>query len=73
LGSCPTFLSEAKPTLLFVLIQKVSKKIKAPFYLFRLRRGGVGIIFACKIATFRVIFETSSQLPERFPHFAAQK
>jgi hypothetical protein len=36
IGLCPTFLSEAKPALLFVLIQKVSKKIKAPFYLFLL-------------------------------------
>ena len=33
----------------------------------------VGIIFTCKIATFRAIFEPSSQLPERFPHFDIQK
>jgi hypothetical protein len=38
----------------------------------------VGIIFICKIATFRVIFEASSQFPEgllgnKQEHFAVQK
>jgi hypothetical protein len=38
----------------------------------------VGIIFACKIATFRVIFEPNSHLPKgllgnKQEHFAAQK
>jgi hypothetical protein len=56
------------------LMQKSKqKKSRLHFILSSSAAAEVGIIFICKIATFRMIFEASSQLPERFPHFALQK
>jgi hypothetical protein len=63
-----------KPIHFFALMQKSKqKKSRLHFILSSSAAAEVGIIFACKIATFWVIFEPNSHLPKRFPHFAAQK
>jgi len=83
LGSCPTFLSEAKPALLFIHFLIVFKGIHEVASLSSLdtkskqkNQGSilsfppdVGIIFACKIATFRVIFEQRLSASRKVPAF----
>jgi hypothetical protein len=61
-----------KPALLFVLIQKVSKKIKASFYLFLFRRGGCRNYFYLQICDPKGDFPPKvGNFPLGTPHFAS--
>jgi hypothetical protein len=63
-----------KPALLFVLIQKVSKKIKASFYLFLSRRSGLRNYFHLQNCDPKGDFPPKvGNFPLGTPHFAAQK